>query len=76
MIKIYSTDAEGRLFTDSKQHFYIDAELLREKARITRTEYLLNQIANRLGYRSFEELDTFLRCSPSKLLFRSQPAPE
>lgn len=62
MIMIYSTDGE-KLFTDPKQHFYIDAELLREKARLTRTEYLLNQIAQRLGYKSFSELDTFLSCS-------------
>ena len=62
MITIYSTDGD-RLYTDPKQRFYIDAELLREKARLTRTEYLLNQIAQRLGYKSFSELDTFLSCS-------------
>lgn len=63
MITIYSADAEGRLYTDPKQHYYIDADLLREKARLVRTEYLLNQIAKRLDYKSFDSLDTFLRCS-------------
>lgn len=62
MIMIYSTDSNGRLFTDPKQHFYVDADLLREKAVALRTVAVLNQIAARLGYPSFDALDTFARC--------------
>ena len=63
MITIYSVDSEDRLFTDPKQHFYIDAALLQEKAYYTRKQYLLDQIAQRLGYKDFNDLDTYLRCS-------------
>jgi len=47
MITIYSVDAEGRLFTDPKQHFYVDAEVLRKKATLLRTYAVLDQIARR-----------------------------
>lgn len=63
MITIYSVDSEGRLFTDEKQHFYIDSKLLREKAAAVRTEYLLNRIAKAVGYKDFSSLDAYLRCS-------------
>lgn len=63
MITIYSTDSEGRLFTDPKQHFYLDSKLLQEKAYYIRRRYLLDQIAECLGYSSFKSLDGFLRCS-------------
>ena len=63
MITIYSADSEGRLFTDPKQHFYLDAALLQEKAYYLRRQYLLDQIAQCLGYDSFDALDTYLRCS-------------
>ena len=63
MITIYSTDSEGRLFTDPKQHYYIDSRLLQEKAYYTRKQYLLDQIAKCLGYKDFDGLDTYLRCS-------------
>ena len=58
MITIYSVDADGRLFTDPKQHFYVDAEVLRKKATLLRTYAVLDQIARRLGYRSFDSLRT------------------
>lgn len=63
MIMIYSTDPDGRLFTDPKQHFYIDSELLQEKAYYLRRNYLLDQIAGCLGYKGFDDLNTHLRCS-------------
>ena len=59
MIRIYST-ADGKLFTDPKQHFYIDADLLREKAYLIKRRYLLDQIAQCVGYRNYSDLDTFL----------------
>ena len=62
MIMIYSTDSEGRLFTDPKQHFYLDPKLLQEKAYYLRRQYLLNQIAENLGYSNFDNLKTYLRC--------------
>jgi len=62
MIMIYSTDSDGKLFTDAKQHFYIDAELLQEKAYIIRRQHLLNQIAECLGYQDFDSLETTTRC--------------
>jgi hypothetical protein len=55
MIMIYSTK-DGRLYTDEKQHFYLDEELLREKALATRTEYLLNQIARTIGFKDYSEM--------------------
>ena len=63
MITIYSTDSEGRLFTDPKQHYYIDSKLLQEKAYYTRRQRLLDQIAECLGYKDYDGLDTYLRCS-------------
>ena len=63
MIRIYSVDSNGKLFTDEKQHFYIDSELLHEKSVVLRTWYTLNQIAIRLGWQSYNELSTFARCT-------------
>lgn len=64
MIKIYSADAEtGKLFTDEKQRFYLDAQLLRERRIAIRTEYLLDRIAKALGYKSHDEMMTSIRCS-------------
>ena len=63
MITIYSADNAGRLFTDKKGHFYIDGELLREKATASRIAYTLDRIANILGYKSFSDLETFTRCA-------------
>ena len=62
MITIYSTDSEGKLFTDPKQHFYIDTELLQEKAYYLRRQYLLDQIAECIGYPDFNSLETTTRC--------------
>lgn len=62
MITIYSVDSTGRLFTDPKQHFYIDASLLREKAAAVKTVAVLDAIARVFGYRSFASLDAFTRC--------------
>ena len=62
MITIYSTDAEGRLFTDPQQRFFIDAELLQEKKTALRIQALLDQIAVRVGYKSGDELTTSLTC--------------
>lgn len=64
MIMIYSANPEtGALFTDEKKHFYIDTELLQEKALALRTNYLLDRIAKTVGFTGFDELDTYLRCS-------------
>lgn len=64
MINIYSADPEnGILYTDEKQHYYIDGELLREKAMEIRTKYLLDEIAKAAGFAGYPEMDTFLRCS-------------
>lgn len=63
MIIIHSVDSNGRLFTDKKQHFYIDADLLRERAAGIRERFLLDKIAVVLGWTSFDELDTFSRCN-------------
>ena len=64
MIKIYSADPEtGALYTDAKQHFYIDGEMLRERKLAVRTNYLLDKVAQAIGYRDFSALDTYLRCS-------------
>ena len=63
MITIYSVDAAGRLFTDPKQRAYIDASLLQEKATAIRTAAVLDRIARVLGYTSFNDLDTYARCS-------------
>ena len=63
MIIIHSVDSNGRLFTDKKQHFYIDADLLRERAAGIRERFLLDKIASVLGWSSFDELDTFARCN-------------
>lgn len=64
MIMIYSADAAtGRLYTDPKQRAYIDAELLQEKATLTRTAAVLDRISVLLGFLSFEALDTYARCN-------------
>ena len=63
MITIYSVDTEGRLFTDPKQHYYIDAALLQERATAKKIQSTLDQIAARFGYKSGEELTTYLTCS-------------
>lgn len=62
MITIYSADSAGRLFTDPKKHFFIDADLLRERATILRTRAVLNRIAQILGYDSYESLSTSAVC--------------
>lgn len=61
MITIYST-SEGKLFTDRKEHFYIDAELLMEKAIAVKTATILNRIAQALGFQSMDSLRTYTRC--------------
>lgn len=62
MIMIYSVDpATGALYTDRKQHFYIDAGILQEKAKATRAKYLKDRIAQAVGYPTFDALDCFLR---------------
>lgn len=61
MITIYRAD-NGKLFTDPKGRFYIDSDLLKEKAVAVRTEAVLNRIARVLGYPSFDSLRTFTRC--------------
>lgn len=63
MIMIYSVDSDGRLFTDPKQHFYIDADLLRERAAIRKEQAILDRIAAILGWPDFDSLDTYGRCS-------------
>jgi hypothetical protein len=63
MITIYSVDTEGRLFTDPKQHFFIDAALLQEKATALKIQFTLDKIASRFGYKSGNELTTYLSCS-------------
>ena len=63
MITIYSVDTDGRLFTDTKQHFFIDAALLQEKATAKKIHTTLDQIAIRFGYKSGNELTTYLACS-------------
>ena len=63
MITIYSVDTEGRLFTDPKQHFYIDAALLQEKATAKKIESTLDQIAAWVGFKSGDQLTTYLACS-------------
>lgn len=56
MIIIHSVDHDGRLFTGEKQHFYIDADLLRERAAGIRERFLLDKIAAVLGWSSFDSL--------------------
>lgn len=64
MITIYSVNPEtGALYTDEKQRFYIDADLLREKAIAIKTMHLLDRIANIAGYKSFDSMNTCLRAS-------------
>lgn len=63
MITIYSADNAGRLFTDEKKHFFVDGELLREKATACRIAYTLDRIAILLGYKSFSDLETHTRCA-------------
>lgn len=63
MIMIYSADENGNLYTDPKQRAYIDAEILRDRAVYTRTNYVLNRIAQIVGFRSYSEMETSLRCS-------------
>jgi len=63
MITIYSVDTEGRLFTDPKQHYFIDAALLQGKATTKKIEVMLDQIAARVGFKSGDELTTYLACS-------------
>lgn len=60
MITIYSTDGV-KLFTDPKEHYYVDADLLTERAYYTRRNALLNQLAEVLGFRSYDDLVTFTR---------------
>lgn len=57
MITIYSVSGE-KLFTDRKEHFYIDADLLQEKAVAIRTQTILDRIARVLGYPDFDSLRT------------------
>jgi len=64
MIWIYSAEPDtGKLFTDPHQHYYIDAEILREHATRSREKYLLNRIAIEVGYNNYGELDTNARCN-------------
>ena len=63
MITIYSVDTEGRLFTDPKQHYYIDAALLQEKATAKKIQATMDKIAARFGYKNGDELITYLTCS-------------
>ena len=63
MITIYSVDTEGRLFTDPKQHFFIDAALLQKKATALKIQSTLDKIAARFGYKSGNELTNYLSCS-------------
>ena len=63
MITIYSVDTEGRLFTDPKQHYYIDSALLQEKATAKKIQATLDQIASRVGFTSGDELTCYLSCS-------------
>ena len=63
MITIYSVDNEGRLFTDPKQHYFIDAALLQEKATAKKIQYTLDKIAALFGYKSGEYLTGYLTCS-------------
>ena len=63
MITIYSVDTEGRLFTDPKQHFYIDAALLQEKATAKKIQVTMDRIAARFGYKSGDDLTAYLTCS-------------
>ena len=63
MITIYSVDTEGRLFTDPKRHYYIDAALLQEKATAKRIQTAIDKIAALLGYKSGDEFLTYLTCS-------------
>ena len=63
MITIYSADNAGRLFTDEKKHFYIDGELLREKAISSRIACTIDRLSVLLGYKSFSDLETFARCA-------------
>ena len=63
MITIYSVDTEGRLFTDPKQHYYIDSVLLHEKATAKKIQSTLDKIASLLGYNTGDELTTYLTCS-------------
>ena len=62
MITIYSVDSKGRLYTDQKQHFYVDADLLREKAVALRSAVILDQIARCLGFPTFDALRTTAVC--------------
>lgn len=63
MITIYSVDTEGRLFTDPKQHFFVDAALLQEKATALKIQATLDRIAALIGFKSGDELTTYLACS-------------
>jgi hypothetical protein len=63
MITIYSVDTEGRLFTDPKQHYYINAALLQEKVTAKRIQTALDRIAAMLGSKTGDELTTYLTCS-------------
>lgn len=63
MITIYSVDTEGRLFTDPKQHYFIDAALLQEKATAKKIESTLDKIAALVGFKSGNELTTHLACN-------------
>ena len=60
MITIYSVSGE-KLFTDRKEHFYIDADLLNEKAVAVRTDAILNRIAQLLGFPTMDALRTNTR---------------
>lgn len=63
MITIYSVDTEGRLFTDPKQHYFIDAALLQEKATALKIQATLDKIASHFGYKSGNDLTNYLTCS-------------
>lgn len=63
MITIYSVDTEGRLFTDPKQHYFIDAALLQEKATALKIQATLDKIASNFGYKSGNDLTNYLTCS-------------
>jgi hypothetical protein len=64
MIRIFSADPEtGKLFTDEKKHFFIDSELLKEKALSLRTRHMLDKIAKSAGWTGADDMLSYLRCS-------------
>ena len=63
MIRIYFADAAGRLFTDEKRHFYVDAETLKEHATKCRIRAAQARLAARLGFSCWDSLTTSCACS-------------